>query len=271
MAAILHVRKKNILAALIMLILVVSLGGPLLFIHFPRTCIPYVDLKQTGTKPNPRIIILSGEQCTSTDPNSKCRMIGPSSYYNRREYHAHHQGRYDLKDNFTQYFDEVATYGYVPAWAKIKILLDELERDDHDWIFWIDTDATITNMDIELERFVDDRYSLLITEDLNDLNAGVFMLKVDDWSRKYMKDIWSKANKHQNEQDYMISLLKEPEYEVERYVKYLPQCSFNSYWEVKAWHEMYRPGDFVVHWAGHNFDSSTYGRWRPEHHFKNGY
>lgn len=215
--------------------------------------------------------MLSGEQCTSTNPLSKCRMISPISYYNRREYQAHHRNRYELKDNFTSYFDDVARDGFVPAWAKVKILLDELDRDDHDWIFWIDTDALITNMDIALERFVDDRYSLIITEDLNDLNAGVFMLKVDKWSRKFMQDIWSKANRVQNEQDYMISLLKEPEYKAERYVKYLPQCSFNSYWEVKTWHGMYRPGDFAVHWAGHNFDPLTFETWRPEHHFKNGY
>jgi hypothetical protein len=198
-------------------------------------------------------------------------MIGPLSYYNRREYHARHRGRYELRDNFTSYFDEVAQYGFVPAWAKIKILLDELGRNDHDWIFWIDTDALITNMDIELERFVDDRYSLIITEDLNDLNAGVFMLKINDWSRKYMQDIWSKANRYENEQDYMIRLLKEPEYQAETHVKYLPQCSFNSYWEVKAWTEMYRPGDFIVHWAGHNYDSSSFPKWRPDRYFKSGY
>ncbi|KAF9178583.1 hypothetical protein BGZ51_005256 [Haplosporangium sp. Z 767] len=158
--------------------------------------------------------------------------------------------------------------GYLPAWAKITILLEELDRNEHDWIFWIDTDALITNMNIRLEQFVDDRYSLLITKDLNYMNAGVFMLKVNDWSRKYMREIFSKMEKGSNEQDWMIRLLEYPEYEEERNVKYLPQCSFNSYWNVKKLYEMYHPGDFVIHWAGHNFDPELFSDWQLSRFFK---
>ncbi|KAF9106357.1 hypothetical protein BGX29_009774 [Mortierella sp. GBA35] len=268
MAAILKIRKKSLLSIVILLFLILSLAGPYIFVHFPRTCIPHVDLERTGTNPRPRIVMLSGERCTSTNPHSKCKILGPMSYYNRREYQAHHQNRYDLRDNFTSYFVDVVSEGYVPAWAKVKILLDELEGDDHDWIFWIDTDALIINMDIQLERFVDDRYSLIITEDRNYLNAGVFMLKVNEWSREYMRDIWSRVSKSENEQDFMISLLTQPEYQSKRHVKYLPQCSFNSYWQVKTLYGMYRPGDFAIHWAGHNFDPEGFQDWQDRRYFK---
>ncbi|KAG0297243.1 hypothetical protein BGZ98_000658 [Dissophora globulifera] len=240
---------------------------PLVFIHFPRTCIPHVNSQYSAypvstSNKNPSIVMLSGERCMATNPESKCRLLGDSSYHSRREYIEHHQGRYLLRDNFTSHFESVAAEGYIPAWAKVSILLEELDRDEHDWIFWIDTDALIVNMDIQLERFIDNRYSLMITKDLHFLNAGVFMLKVNEWSRQYFRAIWDRRDTSMNEQDYMIALLEDPAYEVESHVKYLPQCSFNSYWEVKALYEMYRPGDFIIHWAGHNFSPSSFSDWK---------
>ncbi|KAG0353499.1 hypothetical protein BC939DRAFT_472363 [Gamsiella multidivaricata] len=123
-------------------------------------------------------------------------------------------------------------------------------------------------MDIQLEQFVDDRYSLLITKDLNFMNAGVFMLKVNDWSRSYMREILSKMGNGSSEQDWMIKLLGDPNFEEQQHVKYLPQCSFNSYWHVKKLYEMYRPGDFMIHWAGHNFDIQSFNDWRMGRYIK---
>ncbi|KAG0224688.1 hypothetical protein BGW42_004951 [Actinomortierella wolfii] len=216
----------------------------------------------------PRIVILSGELCTTTDQYSKCRILGDLSFENRREYVTYHQGRYTLRDNFTSHFEDVMSHGFVPAWAKIKIILEELDKNEFDWIFWIDTDALITNMDIRLEQFIDDRYSLLITKDLNYMNAGVFMLKVNDWSRNYMRKVLSMMDDRSNEQDWMIKLLEDPAFGEQQHVKYLPQCSFNSYWNVKTWNEMYLPGDFVIHWAGHNFDIQSFSDWKNNRFFK---
>ncbi|KAF9161287.1 hypothetical protein DFQ26_004688 [Actinomortierella ambigua] len=206
--------------------------------------------------------MLSGQRCIASDPEAKCRIVGDHSFHNRREYIAHHRGRYTLRDNYTTYFEDVVAEGYAPAWAKIKILNEELERDESDWIFWIDTDAMITNMDIQLERFLDKRYSLVITRDHNYLNAGVFFLRVNSWSRKFVRDLLTRMEKVAHEQSWMIRLLEDPAYESERHVKYLPQCSFNSYWHVKTLHAMYLPGDFAIHWAGHNFDPTSFEDWQ---------
>ncbi|KAF8971626.1 hypothetical protein BGZ46_010260 [Entomortierella lignicola] len=228
----------------------------------PSTSSKILDHTLTNTNPHPKIVILSGELCTSTDPKSKCKILGELSFKNRRDYVAHHHDHYTLRDNFTSYFQDVVSQGFIPAWAKTQILVEELEKNEHAWIFWIDTDAFITNMDIQLEQFVDDSYSLLITKDLNFMNAGVFMLKVNDWSRSYMRDVLSRMENGSNEQDWMIKLLEDPKYEEQRQVKYLPQCSFNSYWKARKLYEMYRPGDFVIHWAGHNFDIQSFNDWR---------
>ncbi|KAF9566423.1 hypothetical protein BGW38_008872 [Lunasporangiospora selenospora] len=273
----LRIRKRNITILTILVILISGLlAGPYIFVHFPRTCIPRVDDPSARANENTTITILSGELCNAPYSDSKCRIIGPLSYYNRREYTNHHQGRYTLRDEFTPHFESAIAKGYVPAWAKITILLEELERPDSefpegvrrpDWIFWIDTDVMIANMDIKLERFVDERYSLIITEDLNYLNAGVFLLKIDDWSRKFMRDIWSHAGNDFNEQDWIIKLIAAHSEYRDR-VKYLPQCSFNSYWHTKKLYEMFRPGDFAVHWAGHNYDLASFRDWQVLRYFK---
>lgn len=231
-----------------------------------RVCIPKVEKNMTDTSPHPRIIILSGQICNATDPNAQCRRIGHLSFYNRREYVTHHQCRYQLRDNFTDTFEAVTSQGVTPAWVKISILLEELEREEYDWIFWIDPDALFTNMDIHLEQLVDDRYSLLITKDVNSLNAGVCMLKVDDWSRRYMREVHSKMSKGRSEQDWMITLLKDPTFESDKHVKYLPQCSFNSYWLVSEEYAKYRPGDFVIHWPGEKYsDPVVFMKWWQNH------
>lgn len=175
MVGTLRFRKQTIFFLFIILFIVIVLIGSILFTHLPRTCIPHVDLKNSWTSPPPpRIVMLSGERCVAKHPESKCRILSDLSLYNRREYIAHHQGRYTLRDNFTAYFEDVVSKGYSPAWAKIRILKEELDRDESDWIFWIDTDALITNMDISLERFLDNRYSLLVTRDQIFLTQACF-------------------------------------------------------------------------------------------------
>ncbi|OAQ28588.1 glycosyltransferase family 34 protein [Linnemannia elongata AG-77] len=293
MGPILRFKTKRIVVILVFIATITTLVGPYIFVHFPRTCIPYVDpIHQTGrpisSSPStstatdnnnynsihgyqdPRIIILSGQVCTNPDPNSKCRQLGQVSHHNRREYIAHHQGRYDLWDtNIAHYFEQVKAVGAVPAWAKIKMIKDELAKDEHDWIFWMDTDALIANMDIRLEQFIDNRHPLIVTKDWYCLNAGVFFIKNDDWSREFIDLVWSKMGPYDHEQDWMIATLeRHPELKEQEKVKYLPQCSFNSYWHMKKLYEMFRPGDFMVHWAAFNWDVQSFKDWQQLRYFK---
>ncbi|KAF9402029.1 hypothetical protein BGX21_011453 [Mortierella sp. AD011] len=109
-------------------------------------------------------------------------------------------------------------------------------------------------MDITLERFIDERYSLLITKDFNYLNAGVFMLRVNDWSRQYMREVLAMMSKGSNEQDWMIGLLEEEEFESG---EHLLACQ-----DTLSLYEMYRPGDFAIHWAGHNYSPKSFEDWQ---------
>ncbi|KAG0271024.1 hypothetical protein BGZ95_001236 [Linnemannia exigua] len=97
-------------------------------------------------------------------------------------------------------------------------------------------------MDIKLERLIDNRYSLIFIEGLNHLNAGVFL----PGGQRLVSQVDAR---------YLVSRTF--------------QCSFNSYWEVRSCRGIYRPGKFVVHLAGHNFDPLAYKDWNPSRHFNN--
>jgi len=60
---------------------------------------------------------------------------------------------------------------------KTNLLKSAIQQEEYDWIVWIDADALIMNMTIPLTKFIDDDYELIIGEDWNGLNNGVFFMK----------------------------------------------------------------------------------------------
>jgi hypothetical protein len=69
----------------------------------------------------------------------------------------------------------------------------EAVLNDYDWVFWLDADAWITNYDIKLETILPRQGSadFVVTQDINGPNAGSWLLRNSDWSRKFLKDWWS--------------------------------------------------------------------------------
>uniref|UniRef100_A0A0D9WY07 Uncharacterized protein n=1 Tax=Leersia perrieri TaxID=77586 RepID=A0A0D9WY07_9ORYZ len=68
-----------------------------------------------------------------------------------------------------------------PSWSKVLALRAHLRR--HHWLFWNDADTLVTNPDIPLEMILfsvighsdfDAAPDLILTEDFNDVNAGVY-------------------------------------------------------------------------------------------------
>ena len=52
-----------------------------------------------------------------------------------------------------------------------------IQQQTTDWICWIDADAIIMNHTIRLESFINDSYDLIIGEDWNGVNTGVYFCK----------------------------------------------------------------------------------------------
>ena len=112
------------------------------------------------------------------------------------------------------------------TWYKIKIinkLLSELHQsrsssvsNSVQYIFWIDSDAIFINHDYKLENFIQrGKYkNLIIAEDMNQaclINAGVMLIKVNDWSLEFWKDVWNCHNYFDRpfyDQSAIIKILK---------------------------------------------------------------
>lgn len=133
-----------------------------------------------------------------------------------------------------------------------------------DWVWWIDSDAIITNYTTKIEDLVDNDYHFIIGADGNGLNAGVFFLRNSPEGNAYLNwmiEVWPKYQTHHfYEQQIMIESYDMAEWKP--IMKVVPQHKFNSHdcwpngWRPgfgvdvlgeRAWWE---PGDVVVHWPG---------------------
>lgn len=139
-------------------------------------------------------------------------------------------------------------------WSKILLMLKSLESGKYKWVVWMDADTLIMNMDIPLEDFIDDRFGLIISEDMNGLNSGVFFVKNCKLALEYLQDVYARddcLNAVWPEQTAMDRVLKEHQFL--SFAKVVPQRLFNSYpveSHTPTLKSLYQPGDFIIHFAG---------------------
>ena len=87
------------------------------------------------------------------------------------------------------------------TWYKIYFLQKLLEAEEKkeknmrsSYVFWIDADALVIRQDVELGKILEmGKYkNLIIAEDThtgNLLNAGVFAVRVCDWSKQFLEKV----------------------------------------------------------------------------------
>ncbi|KIW19115.1 hypothetical protein PV08_03407 [Exophiala spinifera] len=160
-------------------------------------------------------------------------------------------------------------------WSKqafiLSVLLQELAKpmgERLEWLFWHDADLVLMNSNIPLEIFLPppefSHIHHIVANDLNGLNAGVFFLRVHEWSMWYLSAVMSYTNFHPDrvlrysEQTAMEWLIQEEKWGMN--TTHVPQRWFNAYqnfgidntvppeWEWK--HGYYEPGDLLVHLPG---------------------
>lgn len=151
-----------------------------------------------------------------------------------------------------------------PSWSKLLFVRDALET--YQWVFWIDTDAIITNPTITLESFLDSNYMLILGKQnwddppWNSINFGVFFIQQDEYVDEFVERVWADIDRPGRvgwEQDGVCKVIKEHPFDQK--VKIVPRRSFNSVvyheslmlhkefnHETEAWHK----GDFVAHFGG---------------------
>ncbi len=131
---------------------------------------------------------------------------------------------------------------YCDRWAFKTIVIQSTYRKNEDWalgkmeylhtaltfaryydIIWVlDLDTLITNPSIPFTDFTDDEHDIFITKDINGINAGSWIIRNTEASRKFVATIVDNFDEP-HEQILMNKYLHMVD------VKYLPHPSINSY------------------------------------------
>lgn len=187
----------------------------------------------------------------------------------------------------------------------LSLLLDEMLKPPSkrlEWLFWVDRDTLILDQcrpissflpfeepaldekasegdesDEEAEEKVGGETHLIVTNDWNGLNNGVFLVRVNQWAVDLFSDINAFRYYRPNvslpftEQSAMEIVMKEPKFEPN--VQVVPQYWFNAYpqaspgdFETKTDTEGLKPyharrGDFLLHFAGRGGRDKLINEW----------
>ena len=176
------------------------------------------------------------------------------------------------------------------SWQKVLHLRDIISAGltyGHDtvvdnWILMVDLDAFVMNMNVTLASLVDTARAkhgtkpldIIIAEDCNGINAGVFMIRVSEWSLQFLNQVWESDRDAQIphlqvfwEQAVMADLFRRSE-EHSSHVCKLPQRAINAYphpIESRSCFQVWEQGDFILHFPG-PFKTSALATWLPRIH-----
>jgi hypothetical protein len=174
---------------------------------------------------------------------------------------------YDLivrKDNFVLPKHEV---GY----EKIHLILEVLNTNKYDWIYWRGADTMITNFDIELRDLVSPYEFFIIGSDVHNLNADSFFIRNCQTSINFFTEIFNDRSKYVDEQQAFHMLHQKYNFKVipQKFINsydytlytslepfnkngYQPECEsgLDIFGQLGQW----TPGDFLIHWPGITLD-----------------
>lgn len=136
------------------------------------------------------------------------------------------------------------------AWLKIPFILSIMAEYNYDFIWSLDLDTVILDMDFALKDLVDPHYNLLIGVDLNGINTGSFLIKNSHWSLLFLFMVWKKIDVPFAdvwwEQASIMHLAGNTF--ISNHIKRMPQTVFNSYENDFRGKQDKLP--FVIHFAG---------------------
>ncbi|KAF1994059.1 glycosyltransferase family 34 protein [Amniculicola lignicola CBS 123094] len=179
-----------------------------------------------------------------------------------KDHYARMQG-YDFIVDYELHTDRGAT------WWKFNMMERLIKKRKWDWIWFVDFDTLVTNMQIKLEDIIDATLAnvtspaeidWLKTHDCNGLNTGSYMVRgtsdrpIDFIQKTYkIHDEAKETGKQMSEQDAMVQLMKNEPAEMARTIQ-VPQWKLNAFpKEIACFDEsrqVWEPGMFMLHFAG---------------------
>lgn len=149
-----------------------------------------------------------------------------------------------------------------PAWMKIPLILSQLNH-DYEYVFYVDADAMITNLDQDIWEYVNalkaSNKTLLITEDETGVNSGVMFFANTFFSRCILELIWLYDADIKNgtwEQNSLRFLINHFPAIADQTLIELDRKKFNSFppernlFQPSDEKNLWSRGDFICHFSG---------------------
>ncbi|KAG0057306.1 hypothetical protein BGZ89_001887 [Linnemannia elongata] len=143
------------------------------------------------------------------------------------------------------------------VWGKIGAIQKVLPH--YEWLFWMDMDAVIADLDKDLHEIIqfaeqakaesgNGEVSLIVARPKRDkmLNAGVMLIKNTDWSRAFFAEVQTRAPwylKSSYEQAAIWEVMSEDKWKSGVYLYDADDHTMNTF------PKLYAEGDFVIHFA----------------------
>lgn len=141
-----------------------------------------------------------------------------------------------------------------PTFGKIKLAIAAcVARPDY-WLLWTDADALLVNQTKSLLDVVDDAYDIIVASDWFMINAGVILMRCSPWNMEFLQKVYDARSYDKAlalDQSAISDFIAAPE--VKPHVKHVPK------WLINVYTEEYRPGDFIVHFAGKLYEATPWG------------
>ena len=143
--------------------------------------------------------------------------------------------------------------GRPSAWAKINAIKEEFNK-NQEWILWIDSDAVITNFEIDISKEIDNNFDMILSTDGYYAklwhywpSTAVFFIKKTNKTVELLEKIWDQPEEIINhcwwEQMGLLKTINEN--------PHLRTCyKVVDYKKIFSQEEHWQRNDFIMHLAG---------------------
>lgn len=139
---------------------------------------------------------------------------------------------YCNKNNYERYVYSISNnYSRPASWYKVERLLEHT-RKGKGFSLWLDIDTIIVNSNFKLESLIVENKFIYISKDINNINAGVLMIKNNDYCNNFFTKVWNSTQYLNHcwwEQAAIIELIEQNYMNIAEHIEYVPQNILNAY------------------------------------------
>ncbi len=102
---------------------------------------------------------------------------------------------YSLKHNYPLFIEQPEDSKRHPKWLKLKSVLKVFTKTNlNDWVWMLDTDTIITNLNIKLDQLInianDLNYHMIMSFDCQNINTGSVLFRNSNISINFIHQVW---------------------------------------------------------------------------------